>query len=115
MDWEAGQGEAIEDFWIVFEMLMKKISNKKLKRKRKKEKKGELYPLNYDLHIVSVSPPMGILFSRLRRTEVFTLWSSFFLSFMSSMNCILSFWANIHLSLSVYHVCSIVIVLPHSG
>jgi hypothetical protein len=27
-----------------------------------------------------------------------TLWSSFFLSFMWSVNCILSFWANIYLS-----------------
>ena len=34
------------------------------------------------------------------------------------MNCILgirSFWANIHLSVSVFHVCSFVIRLPHSG
>jgi hypothetical protein len=38
---------------------------------------------------VSVSPPMGILFPLLRRTKVFTLWSSFFLSFMWSVNCIL--------------------------
>jgi hypothetical protein len=28
---------------------------------------------------------------------------------------ILSFWANIHLSVSAYHVSSFVIVLPHSG
>jgi hypothetical protein len=28
---------------------------------------------------------------------------------------ILSFWANIHLSVSAYHVCSFVIGLPHSG
>jgi hypothetical protein len=28
---------------------------------------------------------------------------------------ILSFWANIHLSVSAYHVCSFVIELPHSG
>jgi hypothetical protein len=46
-----------------------------------------------------VSPPMGILFPLLRRTEVSILWSSFFLSFMWSVNCILgilSIWANIH-------------------
>jgi hypothetical protein len=44
---------------------------------------------------------MGILFPILRRNEVSTLWSSFFLSFMYFENCILgilSFWANIHLS-----------------
>jgi hypothetical protein len=54
----------------------------------------------------------------LRRNEVSTLWSSFFLSFMYFANCILgilSFWANIHLSVSAYHVCSFVIELPHSG
>jgi hypothetical protein len=34
------------------------------------------------------------------------------------MNCMLgipSFWANRHLSVSVYHVCYFVIWLPHSG
>jgi hypothetical protein len=46
------------------------------------------------------------------------VWSSFFLRFMWSVNCILdipSFWANTHLSVSVYHVCSFVTGLPHSG
>jgi hypothetical protein len=69
-------------------------------------------------HFVSVSPPMCILFPLLRRIEVSTLWSSFFLSFIWSVNCVLgipSFWANIHLSVSVYHVCSFVIGLPHAG
>jgi hypothetical protein len=73
--------------------------------------------------IMSVSAPnyvssMGILLPLLRRSEVSTLRSSFFLSFMCFANCILgilSFWANIHLSVSVYHVCSFVIELPHSG
>jgi hypothetical protein len=54
----------------------------------------------------------------LRRTEAPTLRSSFFLSFMWSVNCILGIWsfgANIHLSVSAYHVCSFVIGLPHSG
>ena len=54
----------------------------------------------------------------LRRTEAYTLWSSFFLSFMWSVNCILgipSFWSNIHLSVSEYHVCSFMIGLLHSG
>ena len=33
-------------------------------------------------NFVSVTPSMGILFPILRRSEVSTLWSSFFLSFM---------------------------------
>jgi hypothetical protein len=45
------------------------------------------------LNFVSVTPSMGILYSILRR--------------------ILSFWDNIHLSVSAYHVCSFVIRLPH--
>jgi len=42
-------------------------------------------------------------------------WSSFLLNFMWSVYCFLcipSFWANIHLSVSAYHVCSFVTVLP---
>ena len=69
-------------------------------------------------NFVSVTPSMGILFPILRRNEVSTLWSSFFLSFMCFANCILgilSFWANIHLSVSAYQVTSFVIGLPHSG
>ena len=64
---------------------------------------------------VSVTPSIGILFPILRRNEVPTLSSSF-LSFMCFANCIsgiLSFWANIHLSVSAYHVCSFMIGLPH--
>jgi hypothetical protein len=45
------------------------------------------------LNFVSVTPSMGILFPLLRR--------------------ILSFWANIHLSVNAHHVCS-VIGLPHA-
>jgi hypothetical protein len=70
------------------------------------------------LHTASVTPSMGVLFLLLRRIEVSTFWSSFFLSFMWFVNCILgipSFWANIHLSVSAYHVCSFVIGLPYSG
>jgi hypothetical protein len=70
------------------------------------------------LNIVSVTPSMGILFPFLRRIKVSTLWSSFFLSFMCFANCvldILSFWANIRLSMSAYYVCSFVIGLPHLG
>jgi hypothetical protein len=47
---------------------------------------------------------MAILFLHLRRTEVSTLWSSFFLSFMWLVIYILgipSFWANIHLSMCI--------------
>jgi hypothetical protein len=69
-------------------------------------------------NFVSVTPSMGILFPILRRNEVSTLWSSFFLSFMCFANCILgilSFWTNIHLSVSAYHVSSFVIGLAHSG
>ena len=67
---------------------------------------------------VYIFPPVGILFPLLRRTEAPTLWSSFFLSFMWSVNYILdipSFGANIHLPVIVNHVCSFVIGLPHSG
>ena len=69
-------------------------------------------------HFVSVTPSMGILFYLLRSMEVSIFWSSFFLSFMCFANCILSilsFWANIHLSMSAYHVSSSVIGLPQSG
>jgi hypothetical protein len=55
---------------------------------------------------------MGILFPILRRNEVSTCWSSFFLGFMCFANCILgslSFWANIRLSVNAYHVCSFVV------
>jgi hypothetical protein len=41
------------------------------------------------LNFVSVTPSMGILFPILRRNEVSTLWSSFFLSFMCFADCIL--------------------------
>jgi hypothetical protein len=41
------------------------------------------------LHTLSLlTPSMGILFPLLRRIEVFTLWSSFFLSFMCFANSI---------------------------
>ena len=48
-------------------------------------------------HFVSVSPLMGILIPLLRRIEISILWTSFFLSFIWSVNCvfgILSFGAN---------------------
>jgi hypothetical protein len=66
-------------------------------------------------NFVSVTPKMGILFPIPRMDDVSTLWYSFFLSFMCFANCILgilSFWANIHLTVSAYHVGSFVIGLP---
>jgi hypothetical protein len=52
-------------------------------------------------------PSMGVLHPILRRGKVTTRWSLFFLSFMYFATCvlgILNFWANIHLSMSTYHV-----------
>jgi hypothetical protein len=69
-------------------------------------------------NFVFVTHSMGILFPILRRNEVSTFWFSFFLSFMCFANCILgilSFWDDIHLLVSAYHVSSFVIGLPHSG
>ena len=69
-------------------------------------------------HFFSIFPPVSILFPFLRRTEAHTLWSSFFLSIMWSVNCILGiprFCATIHLPESAYHVCSFVTGLPNSG
>jgi hypothetical protein len=69
-------------------------------------------------NFVIVTPSRDVLFPILRRGKVSTLCSSFFLSFMFFTNCnlgILSFWANMHLSVSTYHVSSFVIGLPHTG
>jgi hypothetical protein len=69
-------------------------------------------------NFVSVTPSMGVLFPILRRGELSTLCSSFFLSFMCFASCILgilSFCAKFHLSVSAYHVSTFVIGLPHSG
>ena len=68
-------------------------------------------------HFVSVTPSMGILFLLLRRVKILTFWSSF-LKFMCFVNCILgilSFWPNIHLSVSAYHLGSFVIGFPPLG
>ena len=68
------------------------------------------------MNFVSVTPSMDILFPLLRRIKVSTLWS-LFLSFMCFANCILgilSFWANIHLSVSAYLMTSFVFGLVHS-
>ena len=63
-------------------------------------------------HFVSVTPSMGVLFPLLRKIRLSILWSSLFLSFLWFVISILgfhSFWADIHLSVSAYHVCSFVI------
>jgi hypothetical protein len=67
-------------------------------------------------NFVSVSLSMSILFPILRSNEVSTLWSSLYLSFMclQILSWVYCFWANRHLSVSVYHVSSFVIGLPHS-
>jgi hypothetical protein len=70
------------------------------------------------LHSVTIVPPVTVLTPIQRSTEASTLSSSFFLSFIWSVDCILSipnFWGNIHFSVSAYHVCSFVTGLPHSG
>jgi hypothetical protein len=62
--------------------------------------------------------PLSILFSLLSRTEVSTLWSSFLLSFICFVSCIVEIprsLPNIHLSVSTYHVCSFVTELYHLG
>ena len=67
-------------------------------------------------NFVSVTPSMEILFPIIKRNEVSTHWSSFFWIFLCFANCILdilSFLANIHLSVSAYQVTSFVIGLPH--
>jgi len=67
--------------------------------------------------LVSISHPMNIFVTLLKRTEASALWSSF-LSFMWSVDCIVgssSFWANIHLSMSPYQICFSVIDLSQSG
>jgi len=75
-----------------------------------------VHPFILSPNFVSVTPFMDILFPILRRNEVSTHWSSLFLIFLCFANCILGilcFWANIHLSVSAYHVSSFVIGLPH--
>ena len=77
-----------------------------------------VYPFLLAPNFVSVTAFMGILFPILRRNEVSTRWSSFFLIFLCFASCILgilSFWAKTHLSLSASQVTSFLIVLPHSG
>jgi hypothetical protein len=64
---------------------------------------GMIQPFVLALSFVSLTPSMAILFAILRKNEVSTHWSSFLLIFLCFANCIfgsLSFWANIHLSVS---------------
>ena len=59
-----------------------------------------------------------LFFPLLSRTEASTLGSLFFLHFIWSVSCVLGiliFLANIHLSVSTYHMCSFVTGLSHSG
>jgi hypothetical protein len=77
-----------------------------------------IHPLLSVPNFDSVTPSMAILFPILRRNEISTHWSSFLLIFLCITSCILgilSFWANICLSVSAYQVTSFVIGLPHSG
>jgi hypothetical protein len=67
-----------------------------------------IHPFILAPNFVSVTPSMGILsMAILRRNEVSTHWSSFFLIFLGFeifILGILSVWANIHLSVSAYQV-----------
>jgi hypothetical protein len=64
-----------------------------------------VHPFVLAPNFVSVTPFMSILFPILRRNEVSTYWSSlfliFFLCFANCILCVLCFWANIHLSVSL--------------
>ena len=75
------------------------------------------HPFVLALNFVSAIPSMDILLPILGRNEVSTSWSSdlIFLCFANCILGILSFWANIHLSVSSYQMTSFVIGLPHSG
>ena len=76
-------------------------------------------PSDSALNFVSVTPSMGILFPLLRRISIHTLVFILlelhvFCELYLGYSELLGFWANIHLSVSVYHVCSFVIGLPHT-
>ena len=72
-------------------------------------------------HLVSVTSSMGVLFppSKMDRS----IHTMVFLLFEFHVVCelylgyseLLGFWANIHLSVNAYHMCSFVIGLPRSG
>ena len=66
-------------------------------------------------HFVSVSSPMGILLSLQRRNEVSKFLVFLLLELHVVYELYMSIWANIHLSVSAYRVCSFVTELPHSG
>jgi len=79
------------------------------------------FPLLILYFIPSPSHPLLLLiisFPLLRRTEAYTLWYSFFLDFMWSVSFIMGIQCsltNLQLSVSTYHVCSLVTELPHLG
>jgi hypothetical protein len=63
---------------------------------------------------------MRSMLTLLRSTEAYTCWSSFkkkegFIWFVNWILGILKVWANIHLSVSTYCVCSFVTELAYSG
>ena len=68
-------------------------------------------PFSLSPHFVYIFPSVSNLFTLLRSTEASTFWSSS----VKWILVILNFWANIHLSVSTYLVCSFVTELPHSG
>jgi hypothetical protein len=76
-------------------------------------------PLSLPLFSSSQVPPTFYFFDYfVSRTKASTLWSSFLLSFMWSMTCIMRIphsLPNAHLSVSAYHVCSFVTEIAHSG
>jgi hypothetical protein len=72
------------------------------------------FPLVLAPHFVSIFPLVSILFPLLRSSEVSTLWSSFYLSFIWSVNCvlgILNFWTNIHVFVTSFKLTFLLHIL----
>jgi hypothetical protein len=61
-----------------------------------------VHPLVLAPYFVSVPPSMGILFPILRRNEVSTRWSSFFLIFLCFANCILGIVSCIKTDIQIF-------------
>ena len=62
--------------------------------------------------------PFIILFPLLSSSEAYTLWSSFLLSFMRFVSCIMGIphsLLNVELSVGIHHVLCFVTELPHLG
>jgi hypothetical protein len=69
---------------------------------------------------VFVTPSMGVLLpTSLMDRSIHTMVSLLDFHVVCELYIgyseLLCFWANIHLSVTAYHVCSFVIGLPHSG